>query len=636
LRRKLFWGCDSEYLSFGRKIEDDVVNIGFSDGRNSNFAYRNADEAKRFLENKRLTRLYVWTLKPEFGTFASWKLLGVDEPTEAVDLDAETIQRFTVLRSSGKTLVLDIQPFFKPLGYGSLEKVGKFLSEYYNDSSLHKVEVSKYDWFGVRKPRDEDEWRLMDERVKQDARITSRSAEFLETELLPRFVDKPDLKRFYSWGTIARRYFKFPQVNARYGRTVIVKNLHMVVHDLAEFAGRNEAFSVGAIPSVHYLDVSSLYPVSVVASDCLRVTDVEPMSQSELDSISKPTDFYPYCWLYGSFESQDDLWGLPTRTEKRNYYVNGRIVGLYHTYDLEASKAKIHELFYGLKPAFSNDRTLHDRYAKLTMQKLEGKYVDLLEKYGIKNIANASLGSLGMSKPQPSSTSNFPAYSTGLAMSHLIMSRIFDLAPKPIHYIDTDSLFVEKLIEGKMFDLTDLQKEWTIPVVLESKGFGEQPYIFRSKLYYLNKDVYAVQGVKIEFSDWLKIVTTLPDLATAKRQIKGTIRTKSSKANELQFGRWYYEILELRLEDFARNFQADDKRWRETYDSYNLCRERRYVGSRSWTSKEFYQHKVEDDNGLAVQFPSGKKISRDYIREWLEKYSKSKQRVEFMIDRLLS
>jgi len=266
------------------------------------------------------------------------------------------------------------------------------------------------------------------------------------------------------------------------------------------------------------------------------------------------------------------------------------------------------------------------------MQKLEGRYVDLLEKYGIKNIANASLGSLGMFRPQPSSTSNFPAYSTGLAMSHLIMSRIFDLAPKPIHYIDTDSLFVEKLIQGKMFDLTDLNQEWTIPVVLELKGFGEQPYIFRSKLYYLNKDVCAVQGVKIEFSDWLKIVTTLPDLTTAKRQIKGTIRTKSSKANELQFGRWYYEILGLRLEDFARNFQADDKRWRETYDSYNLCREKRYVSSRAWTSKEFYQHKVEDDNGLAVQFPGSKKISRDYIREWLEKYSKSKQRIQFCIE----
>jgi len=643
LRRKLYWGCDSEYLSYGRKIEDDVVNIAFSDGHNSNFAYRNADDAKRFLENKRLTRLYVWTLKPEFGTFASWKLLGVDEPTEAVDLDAETIQRFTVVRSSGKTLVLDIQPFFKPLGYGSLEKVGKFLSEYYNDSSLHKVEVSKYDWFGVRKPKTEDEWRLMNDRVKQDARITSRAAEFLETELLPRFVDKPDLKQFYSWGTISRRYFKFPQVNARIGRTVIVKNLHMMIHDLAEFAGRNEAFSVGAIPSVHYLDVSSLYPVSVVASDCLRIADVEPMSPNELDdieigkTISKFSNFqYPYCWLYGSFESQDDLWGLPTRTEKRNYYVTGKIVGLYHTYDLQASKAKINELFYGLKPVSSNDRSLHDRYARLTMQKLEGRYVDLLEKHGIKNIANASLGSLGMSKPQPSSTSNFPAYSTGSAMSHLIMSRIFDRAPKPVHYCDTDSLFVEKLLEGKMFDLTDLEKEWWIPVVLESKGYGEQPYIFRPKLYYLNKDVYAVQGVKIEFSDWLRIVTTLPDLATAKRQIKGTIRTKSSKAKELQFGRWYYEMLELRSDDLAESFRADDKRFRETYNSYALCREKRYVGSRSWTSKEFYQHKVEDDNGLAVQFPSGKKISREYIREWLEKYSKSKQKVEFMIDELLS
>jgi len=44
---------------------------------------------------------------------------------------------------------------------------------------------------------------------------------------------------------------------------------------------------------------------------------------------------------------------------------------------------------------------------------------------------------------------------------------------------------------------------------------------------------------------------------------------------------------------------------------------------------------VKDDSEIAVQFLRGvppKKISRDYIREWLEKYSKSKQRVDFSIE----
>jgi len=69
------------------------------------------------------------------------------------------------------------------------------------------------------------------------------------------------------------------------------------------------------------------------------------------------------------------------------------------------------------------------------------------------------------------------------------MSRIFNVAPKPIHYCDTDSILVEKSIEGKVFDLTDLDGKWVLPVILENKGFGEQPLVFRSKLYYPNPNV---------------------------------------------------------------------------------------------------------------------------------------------------
>ena len=64
-------GCDSEYIYFGTKSEDDVVNVGFSDGHGNNFAYRKPEEAKQFLESKLLSRLFVWNLRPEFGTFAA-------------------------------------------------------------------------------------------------------------------------------------------------------------------------------------------------------------------------------------------------------------------------------------------------------------------------------------------------------------------------------------------------------------------------------------------------------------------------------------------------------------------------------------------------------------------------------------
>jgi len=279
-------------------------------------------------------------------------------------------------------------PFYKPLsskdqatgevlGLGKLENVGRFLSDYYEDASLQKMKMDPT-WFGKRRPETEEEWALIDERVRADARITSRAAEFLENDLLTRFLSKPKLNRYYSWGTITREYFRFPQRYARMGREVIIPQYHKMIHDMAEFAGRNEAFSIGATPSLFYSDVRSLYPVSVVASDALRIVDVEPMTREELNVMTRPSDFVPYCWLYGAFKSRDDLWGLPARTSQRNYYLSdGTVVGLYHSLDLEASKAKIHELYWGLKPVFSDDRGLHEKYANLALQRIEGRYADL-------------------------------------------------------------------------------------------------------------------------------------------------------------------------------------------------------------------------------------------------------------------
>jgi len=584
----------------------------------------------------------VWNLRPEFGTFAAWKLLGVDDPTQAVNLDAQSVQRFIVIRSNGrKTTAFDLMPFYKPLswkdpttgevfGLGRLENVGRFLSNYYGDPTLQKVKMDA-SWFGKRRPENEEEWALIDDRVRVDARITSRAAEFLENDLLPRFVSKPKLNRYYSWGTITREYFRFPQRYARMGREVVIPQYHKMIHDMGEFAGRNEAFSVGATPQLFYSDVRSLYPVSVVTSDALRIVDVEPLTKEELSGIARPSDFDPYCWLYGEFESQDDLWGIPARTSQRNYYLaGGPVVGLYHTLDLEASKATINRLFWGLKPVFSDDRGLHDKYANLALKRIEGRYADLLEKYGLKELVNDALGKLGQYHPQPSASSNFPAYSTGLAMSHKIMSRVFELAPKPIHYCDTDSVFVGSRFDGQIFTLGDIAGEFTVPVILETKAQGDHPFIFRSKHYFLSEDTegYAVHGVlnSMEFSDWLRIMKTLPEATEVTRQVRGQIRARSKKAEELQFGRWYYEKQEAKLDRLNEIFDADDKRHRERYDSYNLVRDGKWVGSRAWTAQEFYELKMRDED-FAVSLPSGKEYPNNFIDEWLRNYSKSPQHV---------
>ncbi len=586
----------------------------------------------------------MWTLRPEFGTFACWKLLGVDDPIKAVDLGSGQIQRFVIHREKGKTVVLDIQPFFKPLRWtlkgadaptrlGKLENAAKLLADYYDDPSLVKVQPPPTTFgkeFGQRKPRTPEEWAWYDERVRQDARLTSKAAEFLFTVLLPKFVKNPKTKQFYSWGTIARRALEFPQVNVRMGRRVIVKDLHLLIHESAEFAGRNEAFSVGALPPSYYLDVKSLYPVSIVASDALRIIDVEPMTRRELGVISEPSDADPYAWLSGSFSSANDMWGLPARTQERNYYVTGELTGLFHTYDLEAAKAEIRHLHFGLKPVFTDDRALHDRYAKLTTQRVEGSITDVVERMATKEVLNASLGSLGMSRPQPSTRSNFPSYSTGLAASHLIMSRILDMLPKPIHYMDTDSAFIATKRTGTMFQLTDQTGEWTVPVILDEKGYGEHPLIFRSKHYYLNPDEFAIHALQFEIKDWLRIVQTLPTETVVTRQIRGTIRTRSRKASECQFGRWYYESLERRLHELIATFQADEKRIRETYDSYGLARQGRWIPSRALTSAEFYEKKIGITAGTMTAATTGKTdrhYTVDFVERWLREHAKSAQTI---------
>ena len=82
--------------------------------------------------------------------------------------------------------------------------------------------------------------------------------------------------------------------------------------------------------------------------------------------------------------------------------------------------------------------------------------------------------------------------------------------------------------------------EFSIPVVLETKGYGDLPFIFRAKHYFLSTEGegYAVHGVlnAMEFGDWLQIMKTLPEQAMLTGQIRGKIRARSAKAQELQFG----------------------------------------------------------------------------------------------------
>ena len=641
-RSKVYWAFDTEYISCGRKIQDDVCNFGFANNLGESHVFHKPFEVQNFIDVKRFRKLFVWSLKPEFGSLASWALLGLrfsKNPLFAVNTESPQIQRFKMERSNHKTTwVYDVQPFFKNMRWKNLRLVflanmAKYLAEIYQDDLLYKPEVS-VEWFGKRKPENKEEWALLDERVSQDALVTAKATEFLESKLIKTLITEPRLTKYRSWGSVAREYFNFPILHVSIGRDICLPNSHLMIQEHC-FAGRSDCFSIGALPPVYYEDVASLYPISMVATDSLRIMDVEFMSDRELDAISKLTDFNPYCWLYGIFESNNELWGLPVRSGERNYFVNGTVVGLYNTLDLEASKAEIKQVLWGLKPEFDETRDRHNKYAELTLKKLEKRFKDDVEKNAIKEVVNATHGSLGLQHPRPSIRTNFPAYSATLSMSRLIMSRIFDRAPKPIHYMDTDSLFVENKFEGRMFDLTDLNREISLPVVLEQKGFGERPLVFRSKHYYLDENNFGFHAIHIDLDDWKRIVKTLPEYETVKTEIRGTFLTRASKAKELQIGRWYENEIEIDLDRLNEMFYADNKRARETYDSYGLCREKRYVGSRSWTAREFYrQLQKREFEDIFTRLPSRRRIDREFLRVWLKEYAKFPTDIKLMVESL--
>ena len=432
--------------------------------------------------------------------------------------------------------------------------------------------------------------------------------------------------RFRSWGGVARKVFDFPKMNIHMGKDVFCQRGHLLIRDNS-FAGRSECFSTGAIPPVHYLDVASLFPLCVTSTDALRIEDVEWMEDKELDAISKPEDVSPYAWIYGTFQSDDDSWGLPMRTSERNYYVTGTTTGLYNTLDLIACRGKIvGTVQWGLKPKFRHERGMHEKYAAYLMKKLERKFDSDVERQASKDVLNASYGSLGLTHPKPSIRSNFPAYSVVLAQSRYFMSKIFDSAPKPIHYMDTDSIFVERKKEGKIMDVTDLDEKINLPLLLEEKAHSEHPYIFRSKHYWLTENDYGRHAVVIDHDDWKRIIRTLPDQTTVKRQIRGTLMTRSKRAQEMQIGRWMDVLLSVSLDKLETMFHADDKRKRETYDSYDLVRSGKWIPSTAWTITEFHRKLQKESIIDTFQgLPSGMQKHRLYLREWLKHYARDKQ-----------
>lgn len=633
-----YYGIDTEFLQSGTKNQSDVHTIQISNGEKT-WVFKSHEELFGWFRKKAPKLLFTWTTEAEFGSFKAWKFIGADPYRN----DLDRIKRFWIERPSRnrknkmvKTLVFDIQPFFKEMTYkgktlGSLSAIGEFLSDFYK-KDLHKLDKPLGDDFGLRKPETDEEWKYFEEYSAKDALICSWAAKWFIEEILSKYVPNVNIRKLFSFGTIAKHYFNLPQLHVRIGWQTILRPWYEDIWKKSIFAGRNECFTNGYLGKIYYNDIASLYPIVTVWLHALEIRDIECVKTPKncIDVQDYLTELsVPYAWIEGVFESHNDIWGLPKRGNQRNYYVVGDdIDGMYHTYDLLAAKAKIKKVDKILIPKFKSSIE-QERFQKLTMKKLEHDYDSIPEKYCIKGVLNSLTGKLGQAKPQVSVTSNFPAYSTILAGSHYLMSQMFDQYA-PVYYTDTDSFFSCDPVNSEVMTLTSIRKpHWTVPVEVEVKGESDDlgTIIFRSKHYYQSESSFGFHGWKAFWTDWFKIVTELPNGISVNRQIARTFRTRDKKAQELQIGRWM-TIKELYTNDkLVRLFRADDKRVRKNYDSYVLAQNRQKSESQAWDYNDWKQYRDNEKNALWRVTSKGfanreQYLPTDELRKTLERNEK--------------
>lgn len=607
---QVFWGIDTEYFAAGKHDPSDVHSIQTYNGK-VGLIFWSPEEFREWLQRTKPKLMFTWTIAPEFGSLRAWGFLNIEKkagrgkysriphPWKKTKFwepfSEKPIAHFYIpyqhkykYKGEWKTkkkrvMVFDVRVFFhqmryKGKGMGSLEMAGEFLSDFYG-RDLHKL-PKPFEGFGERPPRTKEERERFEEYAVRDAEITYWAGVWFQENIIDKYIPGTSFKDLYSWGTAAAKYFNYPEVNKGHwqkgGAKIFLDPLDDMIRQEATFAGRSEAFWTGYLGDIYYCDISSLYPVETVVTEAIRIRHVKPLSPIELKQIRNPEDLHPYGWLRGTFYTENDLWGLPYRNEilaEHLYYVTGTVSGLFHTFDLEAARAEILNLEAGYVPIFMNDPEM-DRYYKLTMKKLDKQYQSEAEKYAIKGILNSATGKFGAYHPI-SIYSNFPVYSTIVASSHRRLSWLFDKAPKPVYYCDTDSVFTREPITGKLAELESWTGEYSVPLLVDIKGTSEEPgtMIFRRKMYYQAPNYTAYGGWKPYVEFFKKICQTLPEQISVLRQVTKKWATRNKAVIHLEIGR-FVEISETynlaKLEDL---FKADDGRIRPTRNTYQLCRE---------------------------------------------------------------
>jgi len=657
------WGIDTEYLKSGTTDAKATHTIQIHNGE-IGFVFWSPDEFRRFLCEVQPEMFFTWTTAPEFGSLRAWGLLGIEsEKHEQLahpwkfqkmweEFSEKPIAHFYIPYIKQKrVMVFDIRAFFhqmrfkdektgKEFAIGSVEMAGKFLSQEYG-RDLEKL-PKPYADFGDRPPETSEEREAFIKYGLRDAEITYWAGQWFQTRILDKYVPNITFKKLYTFGTLAAKYYNFPKIIEGYyspkkkKTTMFLDPLDEMIMRESTFAGRVFALDTGYVGNPFYNDVSKLYPVETCVTEAIKIRHVKPMSPVELKTIKTPSELTPYGWLRGTFHTENDIWGLPFHSPitNRNYNAVGTMSGLFHTFDLEASHAEIVNLEAGYVPMFDTSADAEmSKYYDVTMKLFDKDYESVAEAFCLKGIQNASTGKLGGHHPI-SIYSNFPAYSSIVASAHKRLSWIIDAycQGKGVHYGDTDSIFCDHRIEGKLADLTSWSGAYSVPLNMAVKGVSNPKQngtiIFRNKMYWQSEESNAYAGWKPYSKYFKQICLELPDKIDVLRQVEKSYLTRNKAVATLEIGRWLEVREHYDLPKLKHLLRADDSRVRESYDSYMFARQRKMVKSRAWEMPELCQYLALKSQKLLKGTPRNPERQdsmwrADRVQEFMQQLAKS-------------
>jgi hypothetical protein len=597
------FGYDGEFMADSPETSvEDVWSLQFY-GDGIDYFCDNASKAQELLRTLGEGRYigYGWNLLCDVGAAQTWMHQFCPDhdkpPSECKRWKIRPVGNqlratFRLARVRGHDVLVrfvDLRQIGSAMGMGHLAQAGAYIGvpKLPHESKCAEL-VSQGRCPNGKFPCQNDEIRWhCPHYAMNDAEITFKFGEHFRTK----FGIDPAISG--TGGQIAQHYFPLPRRNEydRKGKVILIPKIEELIA-LASFAGRSEVFRNGYVPETWINDVTSLYPFSVLQAKSFQVAEVEKCDEDDIEFTDK-IGSDGWGWICGTFNvpksEATDRWGLPLNFEDRNYYVYGKQIGgfPYNSMDLVAAHAEINQVAYCIRPVFCAS-DVEDRYRDTYLKRIEGTLPK--EEKGLFKLAlNASPGRLGQVKPRIARHTNFPAYSSMLACSHLIMRLMMDRFVESggvLHAMDTDSL-----IGSKRFEVSETINDLPfrmVPTMMYSEAADKdvevmgEGYFFRPKRYLIhtpqNEFKYAIMGWRYTRTAF-ESLWSLPETLETTKEIKRTMNTQEKAALLFRLGGWKNEPMSLNKEDLHRLLSADHKRGRPEYDSLKLCEEKRSCDS---------------------------------------------------------